>query len=147
MSRFSDDIHHITELIFQGVTEHAPEELCNISVLEALQRWQLRADQTRPEPDMFRLDQTRSFTISYQGETGDYWPDEDGNFLGESLIREFLFEDGICNLDNLSARLFVATYKLLAMMEVEYLLVCPYPTASDNIAGAVVICVNQHVNP
>ena len=147
MSQFSDDTHHITELIFQGVTQHMPEELCNASVLQALQRWQQRDDKTRPEPDMFRLDQTRSFTISYLGETDAYWPDEDGNFVGESLVREFLFEDGICNLDSLSPRLYIATYKVLAMMDVEYLLVCPYPTESGNIAGLIVICVNQHVRP
>ena len=147
MSQFSDNIHHVTELIFQGVTEHAPEELCNQTVLKTLEGWLQRPEKTVPEPERFQLDNTRSFTISYQGETDAYWPDEDGNFIGESLVREFLFEDGICNLDSHTPRLYVATYKVLAMMEVEYLLVCPYPTASDNIAGAVVICVNQHINP
>ena len=145
MNQFSDDSHHVTEMIFQGATEHTPEELCNQTVLDALAKWQQRQNPVEPAPEHFRLDQTRSFTISYQGDVDHYWPDQDSNFLGESLVREFLFEDGICTLDQHECRLYLATYKVLAMMEVEYLLVCPYPTEAGNIAGVVVVCVNQQL--
>ena len=147
MNSFSDDTHHVTEMIFQGVAEHKPEDLCNQTVLNALKQWEQRPQLTKPEPEHFRLEQTRSFTITYTGTADHYWPDEDGNFLGESLVREFLFEEGICTLDNHHCKLYVATYKILAMIDVEYLLVCPYPTESGNIAGVVVVCVNQHLIP
>ena len=146
MSTFSDDTHHVAEMIVQGVVQHEPAALCNQTVLDALTCWEQRKQPIVPEPERFHLDQTRSFTISYDGKADHYWPDEAGNFLGESLVREFLFDNGICSLDTHACRLYVVSYKVLAMIDVEYLLVCPYPTTSGNIAGAVVVCVNQHLN-
>ncbi len=142
---FSDSDFNLADLVFQGATEHEPAELCNDQVLDTLKAWRQRTVATEPAASAFRLEQTRSFVISYQGHAADYWPDKAGNWIGECLVREFLFRDGICQLDSLEARLYTAKYKLEALIDVEYLLVCPYPTEAGNINGMVVVCVNQHL--
>jgi len=142
---FSKSTFSLADLVFQGATLHEPAELCNDAVLTALSNWQQRAEPAEPSAKAFRLEDTRSFAIRYDGETDDYWPDEDSNWLGECLIREFLFRDGICVMESLEPRLYLAKYKIEAVIDREYLLVCPYPTASGNLGGVVVVCVNQHL--
>ncbi len=51
----------------------------------------------------------------------DYWPNESENDMSETLIREFLYHDGICTLSDERARLFHANYKIIAMNGEEYL--------------------------
>ena len=135
MINFADKEHLIAELVFQGATEHKAEDLCDAEILAALSEWHGRENPTNPYHDAFRLQNTPSFNISYAGETNNYWPDEESNFIGECLVRDFLFQDGICQLQGFSARLYRAKYKLIAAIDTEYLLVCPYPTAAGNIAG------------
>ncbi len=147
MIDFSDSDISLADLVFQGATEHEPAALCNDQVIDTLRAWQQRGSAAEPAADTFRLEQTRSFTMTYQGEAGGYWPDKEGNWIGECLVREFLFRDGICQLDSLEPRLFMAKYKLEALSDVEYLLVCPYPTEAGNIGGMIVVCVNQHLRP
>jgi len=142
---FSKSTFSLADLVFQGATLHEPAELCNDTVLAALSDWQSRAAPAAPFGEVFRLEETRSFAIRYDGETSEYWPDEDSNWLGECLIREFLFRDGICRLDSLEPRLYLAKYKIEAVIDREYLLVCPYPTESGNLGGMLVVCVNQHL--
>ena len=142
---FSDPNHTLSALIFQGAEEQEPAALCDEEIMAALARWQSRDQPVLPDAEHFQLEQTRCFTISYDGKAGHYWPNEDANLLGESLVRDFLFHDGICTLDVLQPRLFVAKYKVEAILDTEYLLVCPYPTDDGNIAGVVVVCVNRHL--
>ncbi len=142
---FSKSTFSLADLIFQGATLHEPAELCNDTVLAALSDWRRRAEPTAPLSTAFQLEDTRSFAIRYDGETSEYWPDEDSNWLGECLIREFLFRDGICVLDSLEPRLYLAKYKIEAVIDREYLLVCPYPTEAGNLGGTLVVCVNRHL--
>lgn len=142
---FSDPSHSSMEIVFQGAQEAAIETLCNDEVVAALSRWRERAPRSEPHPELFRLNDTRSFVISYAGKTDDYWPDQPSNVIGETIIREFLFSTGICDLDDLAPRLYVAKYKVQAMIDTEYLLVCPYPTEAENIGGLLVVCVNEHL--
>ncbi|MEO1201972.1 MAG: hypothetical protein AAFX10_04640 [Pseudomonadota bacterium] len=144
---FRDSKHLADELVFQGVEEKPPAALDDDAVLAALAKWQSRADATAPSPEAFHLEGARCFTISYQGEAGNYWPDEAENVLIESLAREFLFKDGICALDDLEPRLYIARYKVQALTDTEYLLACPYPTEAGNIAGVVVVCVKHYLKP
>ena len=144
---FRDPSHTADELVFQGADEYEPAALCDDDVLRALGDWQSRRVLTETSPEVFHLENTRSFTVSYKGQADDYWPDEAVNRLGEGLVRDFLFKDGICALDDLKPRLYVAKYKVQALSDTEYLLVCPYPTEAGNIAGMVVVCVNQHLRP
>lgn len=144
---FHDPSHNADDLVFQGAKEYEPSALCDKKVLTALAAWRSRNSITEASPAVFHLDTTRCFTITYQGQVGGYWPDEDANRLGEGLLRDCLFKDGICALDDLEPRLIVANYKMQALADTEYLLVCPYPTGSGNIAGMVVVCVNRHLRP
>ncbi|MEM8815743.1 MAG: hypothetical protein AAGE85_07930 [Pseudomonadota bacterium] len=144
---FTQSKFSLADLIFQGATEHEPTALCNEAVLEALDTWQSRPAATEPGTDIFRLEHTRSFAIRYDGEASEHWPDEDSNWLGETLVREFLFREGICLLEGFEPRLYLAKYKIEAVIDREYLLVCPYPTESGNIGGMTVVCVNQHLKP
>lgn len=143
MTEFSDPEHSLLEIVFQGVHEEPIAALCDDTVVAALHDWEQRADKSDPMGDHFQFDNTRSFTISYQGRTGNYWPDEHANALGETMIRENLFSDGICTLKDLTPTLYVVKYKVQAIFDTEYLLVCPYPTHADNIAGLLVVCVNR----
>ena len=145
MTDFSDRQQVELEPVFQGAHEEAIDALGNDSVLTALARWRERSPQSDSGVDRLRLEQTRSFTISYDGESGSYWPDKSSNLVGETLVRKFLFRQGICQLDGLAPRLYVAKYKVEVMNATEYLLVCPYPTEAGNIAGLAVVCINQHL--
>ena len=142
---FSQSKFSLADLVFQGAALHEPAELCNDAVLGALSDWRQRAEPVEPFASAFRLEDTRSFVIRYDGEASEHWPDEDSNWLGECLIREFLFRDGICVMDSLEPRLYLVKYKIEAVIDREYLLVCPYPTESGNLGGALVVCVNQHL--
>lgn len=144
---FHDPGHNADDLVFQGAHEHEPSKLCDENVLSALAQWRSRGSLTEASPDVFHLATTRCFTISYEGQVGSYWPDEDANRLGEGLLRDCLFKDGICALNDLEPRLIAANYKVQALADTEYLLICPYPTESGNIAGMVVVCVNHHLEP
>ncbi len=145
MADFADTEHNLAELIFHGVEELDPAALCDTEVLGAVHAWRERENIHEPGPEIFQLPLTRSFTITYQGKVEYYWPDEESNFEGESLIRQFLFHNGICSLADDTVRLYRVQYSLLAMDDTEYLLVCPYRTSDGNIAGIVVICVNKRL--
>lgn len=145
MTDFSDTEHTLGEIIYNGAPSHPVDSYCNETVLDAIATWQARPSPFDPRPDILNLPKTRGFVISYTGETSDYWPNLEDNQLGETLIREFLFHDGICRLDALTPKFYAVNYKVVAMDGTEYLLVLPFPTASDNIAGVVVICVNRNL--
>ncbi|MGB0513549.1 MAG: hypothetical protein ACPGJE_01760 [Wenzhouxiangellaceae bacterium] len=142
---FSDPHQALAELTFQGAHELAIESSCNSRVLEALSAWKQREDKCNPSSELFRLPEVRVFTISYEGAVDDYYPSKEANLLGESLVREFLYRDGICTVKTGQERLYAANYRVIALEETEYLLVCPFETRSGNIAGLVVVCVNQHM--
>lgn len=147
MSNFYDKDHTVGELVFQGARELDIEASCSELILNSLSKWQARSNQSDAKPELFQLEKTRSFIISYDGITGQYWPDEASNLIGESLIRDFLFPDGICRLDTLDVRLYIVSYKIIAMLDLEYLLVCPFATDAGNIAGLSVVCINHHIRP
>ena len=83
------------------------------------------------------------FSITYEGEAGEYWPDESMTDITETLVREFLYRDGICSLTDERVRLIRMKYNVMASEGDEYVLVCPYVTAAGNISGIVVVCVNM----
>ena len=33
-----------------------------------------------------------------EGEAGEYWPDSNENDIAETLVKAFLFRDGVCSL-------------------------------------------------
>lgn len=78
-------------------------------------------------------------------DTRDYWPNESENDISETLIREFLYHDGICTLSDERVRLFHASYTIMALNGDEYLLVCPYLTATGNVSGIVVVTVTKMI--
>ena len=145
MTTFSDPEHALQDLAFQGADEQPIKTLVDDTVLLALIQWEARTDQSHPLVERFQFGDTRTFTISYQGESGNFWPDRSVNILGETLVREFLFSDGICKLEDMTPKLYNVKYRVEAMDDNEYLLVCPYPTASNNTAGLLVVCVNEHL--
>lgn len=142
---FSDPDHNAAELVFQGAVEAEPSSRCNKAMMAALDAWLNRPEPTDPGLECFRFDAAPAFAISYRGEVLDYWPDEAANWLTEGLVRDFVFRNGICVIDDLTPRLHEAKYKVQAMSDTECLLVCPYPTAAGNIGGIVVVCVNHYL--
>ena len=143
---FSDNKHTLAELVFQGATEVDPEQLCTKDVIQALATWSHRSNHQSSGLELIRLDDCALFSISYEGEARDYWPSESENDLSETLIREFLYHDGICTLSDERARLFHVKYKILALTGNEYLLICPYLTATGNISGIGVVTVTKMIS-
>ena len=142
---FSDRDHNLTGLVFQGADRLDPSATLDTTILAALDRWGGRTDSTDPSSEYFQFPTTQCFSISYDGKADQYWPDDEQNWLNETLIRDFLFSNGICVIDEFKPRLYAIRYKVEALTDTEHLLICPYATAADNIGGIVVVCVNQHV--
>lgn len=142
---FSDNKHNLAELAFNGAFEVDPEPTCTNDVIHAVTTWNQRADHQSSGSDLLRLDDCALFSISYDGTAGDYWPNESENDLSETLIREFIFHNGICTLAEERVRLFHARYTIMALTGDEYLLICPYLTTAGNISGVVVVTVTKKV--
>ncbi len=141
---FSDNKHNLAELAFHGATEVAPEQICTKDVIQALATWSHRPNHQLSGSDQL-LDDCALFSINYEGKARDYWPNESENDISETLIREFLYRDGICTLSDERVRLFHARYTIMALTGDEYLLVCPYQTAAGNISGIVVVTVTKTI--
>ena len=142
---FSDDKHNLAEFSFKGATEVDPEQICTKDVIEALATWSHRSNHQSSGSDLLRLDDCAFFSINYEGKSRDYWPNESENDISETLIREFLYHEGICTLSDERARLFHVRYTIMALQGDEYLLVCPYLTATGNISGIVVVTVTKMI--
>jgi hypothetical protein len=142
---FSDHTHNLAELAFHGATEVAPEQICTKEVIQALATWSHRPNHQVSGSDLLRLNDCAVFSIDYEGKTRDYWPNESENDISETLIREFLYHEGICTLSDERVRLFHVRYTIMALTGDEYLLVCPYLTAAGNISGIVVVTVTKMI--
>ncbi len=142
---FSDNKHNLAELAFHGATEVDPEQICTKDVIEALATWSHRSNHQSSGSDLLRLDDCAFFSINYEGKSRDYWPNESENDISETLIREFLYHEGICTLSEERARLFHVRYTIMALQGDKYLLVCPYLTATGNISGIVVVTVTKMI--
>ncbi len=142
-ANFSDNEHNLAELAFQGATDMDPEQTCPQEVIDALVTWRARTDHQSSGAYLLHVENCSLFSITYEGRTGDYWPDESMNNLTETLVREFLFRDGICAISDERVRLIHMKYNVMASEGDEYVLVCPYLSAAGNISGIVVVCVTM----
>ncbi len=142
---FSDNKHNLAELAFNGATELAPEQVCTKNIIQALATWSHRPNHQVSGSDLLRLDDCAVFSINYEGKARDYWPNESENDISETLIREFLYDQGICTLSDERVRLFHVRYTIMALTGDEYLLVCPYLTVAGNISGIVVVTVTKMI--
>ncbi len=142
---FSDNKHSLAELVFQGAIEVDCEKTFTKDVIQALATWSHRRNRQLCGSDLLRLDGCTLFSINYEGKARDYWPNESENDISETLIREFLYRDGIYSLSDERIRLFCARYKIMALTGDEYLLVCPYLTEAANISGIVVVTVTKMI--
>jgi len=142
---FSDKKHNLAELAFQGATDMDPEQTCKQQVIDALEIWRGRPDHQSSGAELLHIENCMLFSITYEGEAGEYWPDEAMTDITETLVREFLYRDGICSLTDERVRLIRMKYNVMASEGDEYVLVCPYLTAAGNISGIVVVCVNMMI--
>ena len=140
---FSDEKHALAEVVFHGATELDPEQACTNDVIQALAAWQDRPNHQLSGSDLLRTEGCTLFTIDHKGVAGDYWPNESENDTSEILIRDFMFHDGLCTIADERVRLFHARYTMMALTGDEYLLVCPYLTATGNVSGIVVVTVTK----
>ena len=140
---FSDKKHNVAELAFHGATEVDIQQTCTTDITEALATWSHRPNRQLSGSELLRLDGCALFSINYEGKARDYWPNESENDISETLIREFVYHEGICTLSDERVRFFHARYTIMALTGDEYLLVCPYLTATGNISGIVVVTVTK----
>ena len=142
---FSDNKHNLAELAFHGAIEADIAQTCTKDITQALATWSHRPNHQLSGSDLLRLDDCTLFSITYEGKSRDYWPNESENDISEILIREFLYHDGICSLSDERIRLFHARYSIIALTGDEYLLVCPYLTEAGNVSGIVVVTVTKMI--
>jgi hypothetical protein len=140
---FHDNKHELAELAFQGATEMDIEQTGMPEMLEVLATWRDRPDHQSSGAELFRWEHCPAFSISYEGKAGEYWRDESENDIIETLVREFLYRDGICSLTDERVRLIHMKYNIMALSGDEYVLVCPYLTEAGNISGILVVCVTK----
>jgi hypothetical protein len=145
--RFNDSEHSVAGLAFYTADERDPATACDAPVQEAIGIWHGRPNRHEPALDCFRLHDSHCFRMNWRGEASDYWPDREANFTSEALVREFLFRGGICTVADEAVRLYAVLYGMMGMDSTENLLVCPYPTASGNIGGIVIVGVDKHIVP
>lgn len=142
---FSDNKHNVAELAFHGATEVDIQQACTTDITEALATWSHRPNRQLSGSELLRLGGCALFSINYEGKARDYWPNESENDISETLIREFVYHEGICTLSDERVRFFHARYTIMALTGDEYLLVCPYLTAAGNISGIVVVSVTKMI--
>lgn len=140
---FTDNKHTVAELAFQGAEEMAIDQSCGSEMLDAISAWHERADQHDSGAEMFRWEHCPVFSITYEGVASQYWPTEKENNIVETLVRDFLYRDGICSLKDDRVRLVHMKYNIMALAGDEYVLVCPYLTEAGNIGGILVVCVTK----
>ncbi|MES0863727.1 hypothetical protein ABLN87_15365 [Ruegeria sp. SCPT10] len=146
MNSFADGDNIADLLVFQGAQEMGALASLDSEMVNALEKWKHRPQRSDTGLEHLKINDVLCFAIDYQGNSSGHWPSKDATVLPETLIRTFLFHNGICDLSDPSAMLyFQASYKILALDGVEHLLVCAYPTPSGNIGGLVVICVNNRL--
>lgn len=143
LTDFSDGKHDLAELVFQGAEELDPTRSCKREVIDALDAWRQRPDHVSSGADLLHVTNCAQFSITYDGKGGEYWPGESDNDISETLIREFLYPDGICTLADERVRLIRMKYNIMAMSGDEFVLVCPYLTEAGNVSGVVVVCVTK----
>jgi hypothetical protein len=142
---FSDNVHNLAELAFNGATEVDPEKTCRPEVIQTMATWHDRPDHQVSGAELLNIEGCTHFSITYDGKSLEYWPTEAKNDINETLIREFLYREGICSLTDERVRLFHMKFRIMAMDGDEYLLVCPYVTDAGNISGIVVVCVTKMI--
>jgi hypothetical protein len=140
---FSDKKHSVAELAFQGAEEMDLEQSCTPEMLEVLAMWRDRANHQVSGADMFHMEHCTAFSISYEGNAGEYWPDEHANDIVETLVRDFYYRDGICSIADERIRLVHMKYNIMALAGDEFVLACPYLTEAGNISGVLVVCVTK----
>ena len=140
---FSDHKHDLAELAFQGATEMDLEQSCTPEMLDVLATWSDRTNHQVSGAEFFRMEHCPAFSITYEGTAGEYWPNEKENDIVETLVRGFLYRDGICSLTDERVRLIHMKYNIMALAGDEFVLVCPYLTEAGNISGILVVCLTK----
>jgi hypothetical protein len=143
---FSDHKHELAELAFQGADEMDLEQTCTPEMLDVLATWRDRTNHQISGAELIHIPDCPVFSITYDGKAGEYWPDEKKNDIIETLVREFLYRDGICSLTDERVHLIHMKYYIMALAGDVFVLVCPYLTEAGNISGILVVCVTKRIH-
>ena len=143
---FSDRKHSLAELVFQGATESESMQEFREDAKNALMAWRNRSDPRSSGAEVLQVPDCSVFSITYEGQAGEYWPNEHENEMTETLIREFLYRDGICSLTDEQVRLICMKYRIMALEGDEHVLICPYLTEAGHISGIVVVGVTKMIH-
>ena len=92
---FSDSKHSLAELAFQGATESESMQDFSEEAKKALRAWRNRSVPRLSGAELLQMPGCSVFSITYEGQAGEYWPNERENEMTETLIRDFLYRDGI----------------------------------------------------
>lgn len=142
---FSDNDHNPVGLVLHGVDVVDPNVACRPEVVDALNVWRQRPSHDLPGLDLLRFEGCPQFSISHDGKAKDYWPNEQDNDISDTIVRGFLFYDGICKLTDEQVHLYHVRYRILSAVDDDCLLVCPYLTAVGDISGIVVVLVTGKI--
>jgi hypothetical protein len=142
---FFDNKHTLAELVFQGATELESMQELGDEEKKALIAWRQRINPQSSGAEFLQLPDCSVFSITYEGKADEYWPNESETEVTETLIRDFLYRDGICSLTDEEVKLISMKYQIMALDGDEQVLICPYLTEAGNISGIVVVCVTKMV--
>ena len=141
----SDSHHSLAGFVCQSAEEMDPCRACTQDLVDAVAAWSRRPNHELPGLELLQLNDCPHFLMSHDGKATDYWPNASQNDISETLIRECLYQEGICTLNNDRARLLNMKYKLLSIIGSDCLLVCPYVTQTGSISGILVILVTKNI--
>lgn len=131
---------------FRGAVSLKPHAVCDAEINCILEDWNARRSATHASLELFHGLGDACMLVDADSRPACYLPDAQSNTLSETLIREFLFPDGLRLLSPSPAFVLRVQYSLIALDGFWHLLVCPIPDPGTDIpAGAIVVHVDRHM--
>ncbi|WP_434054412.1 MAG: hypothetical protein RDA78_05825 [Roseibium sp.] len=131
---------------FRGAVSLKPQAVCDAETNCILEDWNARRSMTHASLELFHRLGDACMLVDADCRPAGYLPDAQSNTLSETLIREFLFPDGLRLLRPGPAFVLRAQYSLIALQGFWHLLVCPIPDPGTDIpVGAIVVHIDRHL--
>ena len=131
---------------FRGAVSLKPQAVCDAETNFILEDWYACRSATHAALELFHRLGDACMLVDADCRPAGYLPDAQSNTLSETLIREFIFPDGLRLLSSGPAFVLRAQYSLIALEGLWHLLVCPIPDPGADIpAGAIVVHIDRHL--
>lgn len=143
--RFMRDESGIPQLTIHRVASVPAGEILDAPLQAALAEWLERGRPTENIGALMQFPDCPVLVLDYRGRVQRRQPDEDATTVTESLVREFLFPDGVCELEQMTPVVYTAEYGIMGTDSTETLLICPFATEAGNIGGVLAMCLSRYL--